>query len=117
MSPSHRANHYGTLVERKAAERYNLMLQRCSWHDALREDGTPVEVKAAKRTHADGQPGNFKIYDEYHEHLRSEGGYYVFALSSNRTGGRNAILGDATLVTAATIERTWRRRPSERETS
>lgn len=79
MSPSHRANHYETLVERNAADRYNLTLQRCSWHDALREDGTPVEIKAAKRTHADGQPGNFKLYDQYHERLRKAGGYYVLA--------------------------------------
>ncbi len=77
--PSHRANHYGTLVERQAAERYRLELERCSWHDALRPDGTPVEIKAAKRTHADGQPGNFKIYDRYHEQLREASGWYVFA--------------------------------------
>jgi hypothetical protein len=77
--PSHRANHYGTLVERQAADRYRLELERCSWHDAKRQDGTPVEIKAAMHRHADGQPGNFKLYDQYHQKLREAGGYYVFA--------------------------------------
>jgi hypothetical protein len=76
---SHRANHYGTLVERQAAERYRLELERCSWHDALRPDRDPVEIKAAMRTHSDGQPGNFKIYEDYHDQLRDASGWYVFA--------------------------------------
>lgn len=75
--PSHRANHYGTLVERQAAKRYRLDLERCSWHDAVRSDGTPVEIKSAMHRHADGQPGNFKIYEEYHEQLREANGWYV----------------------------------------
>lgn len=79
MSRSHKANHYGTLVEQKAAERYTLELDRCSWHDAKRPDGTPVEIKAAMHRHADGQPGTFKLYDQYHERLRSANGWYVFA--------------------------------------
>ncbi|WP_232688373.1 hypothetical protein [Halobacterium zhouii] len=29
---------------------------------------------------ADGQPGTFKIYRQYHEKLQREGGYYVFAV-------------------------------------
>lgn len=79
-SRSHRANHYGTLVERKAVEKYNLDLDRCSWHDARKRDGTPVEIKAAMYRHADGQPGTFKIYDRYHESLRAAGGSYVFGI-------------------------------------
>ena len=80
MSRSHKANHYGTLVERKAAERYNLELDRCSWHDAKRPDGTPVEIKSAMHRHADGQPGTFKLYDQYHERLRTANGWYVFGV-------------------------------------
>ncbi|WP_324664181.1 hypothetical protein [Haloarcula sediminis] len=76
--PSHRANHYGTLVERQAADRYGFDLERASWHDARRDDGTPVEIKSAMIQHADGQPGNFKVYDQYHDELRDAGGYYVF---------------------------------------
>ncbi|GAA3871981.1 hypothetical protein [Haloarcula argentinensis] len=80
MSRSHKANHYGTLVERKAAERYNLELDRCSWHDAKRPDGTPVEIKAAMHRHADGRPGTFKIYDRYHKKLRTVNGWYIFGV-------------------------------------
>ena len=72
-------NHYGTLVERKAAERYCLKLDRSSWHDARRPDGDPVEIKSAMRRHADGQPSNFKIYEEYHARLREADGWYLFA--------------------------------------
>jgi len=87
MSRSHKANHYGTLVERKAAERYDLELDRCSWHDAKRSDGTPVEIKAAMHRHADGQPGTFKLYDQYHEKLRSVDGWYVFGVYRVRGQG------------------------------
>jgi len=85
--PSHRANHYGTLVERQAAERYGVELARASWKDADRDDGTPVEIKSAMIQHADGQPGNFKIYDQFHNRLREAGGYYVFG--AYRVRGRD----------------------------
>ncbi|WP_420182074.1 hypothetical protein ACNO8S_13500 [Haloarcula sp. KBTZ06] len=87
MSRSHKANHYGTLVERKAAERYDLELDRCSWHDAKRKDGTPVEIKAAMHRHADGRPGTFKLYDQYHEKLRAANGWYVFGVYRVRGRG------------------------------
>lgn len=87
MSRSHKANHYGTLVERKAAERYNLDLDRCSWHDAKRPDGTPVEIKAAMHRHSNGHPGTFKLYDQYHEKLRSANGWYVFGVYRVRGRG------------------------------
>lgn len=80
MSRSHKANHYGTLIERKAAERYDLDLDRCSWHDAKRPDGTPVEIKGAMYQHADGQYGTFKLYQKYHRQLRVKDGLYVFAV-------------------------------------
>ncbi|WP_080504268.1 hypothetical protein [Haloarcula amylolytica] len=87
MSRSHKANHYGTLVERKAAERYNLELDRCSWHDAKRPDGTPVEIKSAMHQHSNGKPGTFKLYDSYHEELRSADGWYVFGIYRIRGRG------------------------------
>jgi hypothetical protein len=87
MNRSHKANHYGTLVERKAAERYGLKLDRASWHDARREDGTPVEIKAAMYRHNDGRPGTFKLYDQYHDKLRAANGYYVFAVYRVRGQG------------------------------
>jgi len=61
------------------ADHYDVELARASWKDANAPDGTPVEIKAAMHEHADGQPGNFKIYREYHEKLQSEGGVYLFA--------------------------------------
>lgn len=80
MSRSHKANHYGTLCERKAAERYGLELDRSSWHDARRGDRTPVEIKSAMYRHADGQPGNFKLYSTYHRRLRRANGWYIFVV-------------------------------------
>lgn len=77
--PSQKSNKYGTAVEYKMAEQYGVELARASWKDADAPDGTPVEIKAAMHEHADGQPGTFKIYREYHERLQSAGGVYVFA--------------------------------------
>jgi len=84
---SSRANRYGTLCERKMAEKYGLELDRSSWHDARRADGTPVEIKSTMHQHSDGQPGNFKLYKEYHDRLRDTGGWYVFAVYKPRGRG------------------------------
>jgi hypothetical protein len=54
--PSREANKYGTAVEYKIAEAYDLELARASWKDADAPDRTPVEIKAAMHEHADGQP-------------------------------------------------------------
>ncbi|NIC01083.1 hypothetical protein [Halobacterium sp. R2-5] len=61
------------------AEEYGVELSRASWKDADAPDGTPVEIKAAMHEHADGPPGNFKIYREYHEKLQQNSGVYLFA--------------------------------------
>ncbi|MEA5386203.1 hypothetical protein VB779_03185 [Haloarculaceae archaeon H-GB11] len=87
MSRSHKANHYGTLAERKAIEKYGLTLDRCSWHDAKRDDGTPVEIKSAMHRHADGQEGTFKLYDRYHDRLREANGWYAFVIYRVRGKG------------------------------
>jgi hypothetical protein len=93
-SRSHRANHYGTLVERQAVDRYGLDLDRSSWHDARRPDGRPVEIKSAMVTHADGQPGTFKLYDTYHDKLREASGYYVFGAYRIRGRGVEVLKWD-----------------------
>ena len=80
MNRSHKANHYGTLIERKAAERYGIELDRASWHDARRDDRAPVEIKSAMHRHSDGQPGTFKLYEQYHNKLQEANGWYVFAV-------------------------------------
>jgi hypothetical protein len=100
MTRSSNANHYGTLVERAAAEEFRLELDRGSWHDARRPDGTPVEIKSTMREHADGQPGNFKLYRQYHERLRSAGGEYLFGVYRIRGRGVQVLA--------------WERRPAAR---
>lgn len=85
--PSHRANHYGTLCERLAAEKYSLTLARSSWKDAEFQNGTPVEIKSTMRTHADGGAGNFKLYSTYHRRLRAADGQYCFVVYRIRGQG------------------------------
>lgn len=77
--PSHRANRYGTICEKRMAKKYGIELARASWKDGDR-DGRPVEIKSTRRRHADGQPGNFKIYEGPHRMLRSRDGEYCFVV-------------------------------------
>ena len=89
--PSKKANKYGTRCEYAAAERYDLELARCSWHDGIRQGSIPVEIKATRRRHADGQPGNFKLYHKYHRKLRRNNGEYVFVLYRKRGKGTEVL--------------------------
>ncbi|MCU4741147.1 hypothetical protein [Natronoglomus mannanivorans] len=79
-SRSKRANHFGTLCEKRMASKRRFVLERASWHDARFQNGTPVEIKSTMVEHADGQPGNFKIYREYHDRLRRADGWYCFVV-------------------------------------
>lgn len=115
MSRSSRANHYGTLAERKAADRYGLDLARSSWCDAERSDGTPVEIKSTMRRHTDGQPGTFKLYEEYHRTLRRRDGYYCFVLY--RVRGRGIEVLDTKMVHSSRLPRlSWHGGGSHRGT-
>lgn len=100
--PSHEANKYGTACEYHLAERYGVDLERSSWHDGVK-DGTPWEFKATAHRHADGQPGTFKIYREYHEQLQEAGGHYGFAVYRIRGRGvqvlKTASIGASRLPT------------------
>jgi hypothetical protein len=91
---SKKSNSYGTAAEYKMADEYNLELARASWKDADAPGGTPVEIKAAMHEHADGQPGTFKIYRQYHEKLQSEGGVYIFAAYRIRGRGIEILAHD-----------------------
>jgi hypothetical protein len=91
---SQKANKYGTAVEYQMAETYNLDLARASWKDADGPRGEPHEIKAAMHEHADGQPGTFKLYREFHEKLQREGGYYVFAAYRIRGRGVEVLRHD-----------------------
>ena len=62
------------------AEKRRFELERASWHDARFQNGTPVEIKSTMLEHSDGQPGNFKIYRDYHDKLRRADGWYCFVV-------------------------------------
>ncbi len=44
--PAHKANQYGTAAEHYVIEQWNLEPARCYWHDAVFQNGTPVESLA-----------------------------------------------------------------------
>ena len=89
MSRSSNASRYGSLSEQAAADRYNLTREgvHTAWCDAVQRDGTPVEIKAAMATRADGSAGRFRVFEEYHDRLRREGGRYVFVAYKPRGRG------------------------------
>ncbi|WP_049907250.1 hypothetical protein [Halovivax asiaticus] len=80
MNRSKRANHFGTICEKRMAAKRRFDLERASWHDARFGNGTPVEIKSTMLEHADGQPGNFKVYHAYHRKLRRHNGWYCFVV-------------------------------------
>ncbi|AXR82311.1 hypothetical protein [Natrarchaeobaculum sulfurireducens] len=80
MNRSKRANHFGTICEKRMARKRRFVLERASWHDARFQNGTPVEIKSTMLEHSDGQPGNFKIYRAYHDRLRRADGWYCFVV-------------------------------------
>ncbi|WP_207589013.1 hypothetical protein [Halomontanus rarus] len=79
-SRSKRANHFGTLCEKRMADKRRFVLERASWHDARFQNGTPVEIKSTMVEHANGQPRNFKIDRQYHDRLRRADGWYCFVV-------------------------------------
>jgi hypothetical protein len=77
---------------------------RAAWHDAetvtllepdprlpfgsipLVEPGTPVEIKAAQVTHANGQRGRFYFRRGQHQQLLDAAGMYAFVVYAPRPG-------------------------------
>jgi len=88
--PSHKANKHGTACEYYLADEYGVTLARSSWHDG-RKNGTPWEFKSTAHRHADGNPGNFKVYRAYHEKLQEYGGKYAFAVYRKRGTGTQIL--------------------------
>lgn len=78
MSRSSNAARYGARVERAACDRYGLEPDHSSWHDAVRSNGDPVEIKAAMYRRDDGSEGRFRIFEDYHERLATSDGWYCF---------------------------------------
>jgi crotonobetainyl-CoA:carnitine CoA-transferase CaiB-like acyl-CoA transferase len=101
---SKRANHYGTLAEQKAAERYGLTYEGVHgcMHDAETDDGTPVEVKAAMLNRASGREGRFRIFKAPHRRLVEESGLYVFV--SYRAMGRGISVKKMRSVRASDLD-------------
>jgi hypothetical protein len=75
--PEEKSTILGLLAEQHARERYGLRIPpggRTSWKDAEYQNGTPVNPKAA-------QPDRrFRIFEEDHDILTSQQGYYVFVV-------------------------------------
>lgn len=88
--PSRRANHYGTLAEREAAERYRLRRDgvHTAWCDAVGRDGTPHEVKA---TDLGREYPRFRVVEDPHRELQRRGGRYVFVAYKRRGRGMTVV--------------------------
>ena len=93
MSRSSNTSRYGSLAERKAAEKWGLRLDgaHTAWCDAVDRDGTPWEIKAAMIERADGSEGRFRVFEEYHDKLVREGGRYGFLAYKPRGRGITVV--------------------------
>ena len=118
--PSHRANAHGTACEYVLADHYGVTVKRdgkrvdTSWYDGLK-DGTPWEFKATAHRHADGNPGNFKIYKQYHGKLKNQGGWYGFAVYRKRGTGTQVLKMKAVAASKLPLLR-WHGGGSHRDT-
>ena len=92
MNRSKRANHYGTICEKRAFKKYGLEPARSAWKDAEYKNGKPVEIKSTMLEHADGNPGTFKLYDKAHSKLRRHDGAYVFVVYRTPDSDRVDVL-------------------------
>lgn len=79
MSRSHKAAHYGALVEKKARERYGLDVDHNSTHDARDRDGRPWDIKGAMVRRASGKQGRVRFWKDQHRYLARHGGGYIVA--------------------------------------
>lgn len=115
-SRSKRANHFGTICEKWMAKKRRLKLERTSWHDATFQNGTPVEIKSTMHEHADGQPGNWKVYRKYHEKLRRHNGWYCFVIYKPHDRSELTILQDKMVRSANLPLLRWHGGGDHRET-
>ncbi|WP_247003677.1 hypothetical protein [Halosolutus gelatinilyticus] len=116
MNRSKKANKYGTAVEKKVFSKYGIVPARSSWCDAeFRTTGTPIEIKSAMLRRSNGQPGNFKLYEQYHRRLRRNDGYYIFAVY--RPYGRGTRVLKTKLVHSSRVPRlSWHGGGEHRDT-
>lgn len=109
--PSHKANKFGTACEYHLAEKYGVDLVDSegkridtSWYDG-RKGNTPWEFKATAWRHADGQPGNFKVYKAYHAKLVRAGGWYGLAVYRKRGTGCQVLKTKAVRASSLPVRR------------
>jgi hypothetical protein len=57
--------------------------------------GRPVEIKATRRTYANGRTGRFRLRDGQHHRLKEASGMYVFVLYS---GGGQHVKVESTCI-------------------
>jgi hypothetical protein len=103
MTNSRKANRYGTLAEKKLAEKYRLSREgeHTSWCDAVDADGRPWELKAAMVERADGSTGRFRVFREPHRRLARANGMYGFA--AYRVRGRGITVLQTRAVPASDL--------------
>jgi len=108
MTSSKKANAYGTAAERKAAAEYRLTIEGVHnyWRDAVMQDGTPVEIKAAMVQRADGSEGRFRVFEKAHDELQTTDGRYVFV--AYRVRGRGIQVLQTRMIHASQLPgSTW----------
>lgn len=85
-TPEEESTILGVLGEREARKEYGLQIPpggRTSWHDAEYQNGKPVSIKSA-------QPDRrFRVFEESHDVLTSQNGYYVFVAYKPVTVGES----------------------------
>jgi hypothetical protein len=104
QSRSSNASHYGSLAEKKMAEKYGFDLDRSSNRDGCL-DGDPVEVKATMRKRRDGSPGRYRLFREQHQYLKRRSGIYVFVVYRVRGKGIQTL--DDRSIPAEEISVDW----------
>jgi len=108
VTSSNQANAYGSAAERKAAAEYRLQTEGVHnyWRDAVMQDGTPVEIKAAMHQRADGTEGRFRIFEKAHDQLAANNGRYVLVVY--RVRGRGIQVLQSTMLHASQLPgTTW----------
>lgn len=100
---SSETEYWGKLAEVAARARFGLTANRCSWHDAVTDDGVPVESKTCLLVLDNGRRGRWWIEREAHETLVENGGLYALSTYSPTALGEGPIV-DIALVPAVWVD-------------
>lgn len=83
---------WGRFTEWVARIAFRLSEDRGTFHDAMTEDGVPVEVKGCIRRTSRGDPGKFFIREANHRELRDADGFYVFVVYDPQNWKQGPVL-------------------------